>query len=188
GLCLILFLLSLPALVIPFVTFTSNASPLGAAEKLTVHFMRFLGIIPLLGLSFFAGVLVVIWKLRQLLGPPGRWELWAMLAAVIVATIPHAIVMGCLTTEISRDRSWPSGDLMQIISGWAILLFGFGIPLLGMALAWQRYRRQQAAQALEILAMTPFLANAAMCLVGFHDDPELGYWLTLWIALLWMIE
>jgi hypothetical protein len=180
---LLFFVLSLPALAIPFLNFTYGTSPLEAAEEFSFDFSRWLGELPLLGLSFFIGLVVVIWKLRQLLGPPRRWELWVMLATVLIMALPHGAVLVLLLKEMFRYGNWPSGIL-----NWSILILGAGIPIVAMLVAWRLRTRQRFARALEVLAMWPFLANGYMCLLGFHEDRQVGYWLTLWIAVLWIIE
>jgi len=179
---LIFLLLWLPALAIPFLDFTHGVTPLAAAGEIAN------GAIPLLGISFFIAFPIIIWKFRRWLAPPARWERRITLALVFVCAAPHVMEMALIARDIIHDPHWPTGGWVRVLMEWSILICGFGIPLLGLLLALSLHRRGESARALEILMMSPFVANAAMCLFAFYDDPETGYWLTIWIVMVGLGE
>jgi hypothetical protein len=65
----------------------------------------------------------------------------------------------------------------QNLSAFALLGGGFGSLGLGV---WQAIRwRHSPRLAIDMLLSAAWLSNAVVCLIGFQEDPNLGYWLTL---------
>jgi hypothetical protein len=69
--------------------------------------------------------------------------------------------------------------------------FALTIPLASVALliAWRLHRRGNIDRAILIVLTIPFLTTATSCLLGFrNDDWQFGYWLSMYVAVLWLAE
>ena len=176
---IILFVLALPAVVTPFVSFTWRTSPLEVVSdtpSLTGSNWPLFGV----GLSFFAAFPILLWKSRRLLWatPPARWERRVLAVVAVVVTVPAFAVIATMLWELPqavREGNFRSDGIGTF--GVALVTFAGGLILAAM-----RWRRRNLLAGLETLLLVGFLANAAMCLFAFHDDPEFGYWLTVPVA------
>jgi hypothetical protein len=172
--------LALPGLVVPFVDFTYGTSPIEVVIDPPGGSFTGDWMIYLLACSFFAAIPIVAWQVRQLAwrATPRRGERVMLTVAALIATAPAVGVVGMMIKQCADEirTSTPPG-----VDGQAILMITTGLaPLaIGFALAAWRWRRAMQIAAAESLLVTGYLANAAMCLLGFHDDPELGYWLAI---------
>ena len=167
-----------PALVVPFVSFTWGTSPLSAVEELP-SVAKSEWIFILLGGGFFVGFPLFAWRLRNLLpGVPRRWErLVGWFIAFFSVLIPTAMLLDLTLSTGPADL-----DRIELgmLSG-AMVILGLGI--------WHSVRaRTDPRTALNALLSSAYLANAWVCLIGFHDKPETGYWLTVPVASLLLLE
>jgi hypothetical protein len=167
--------LALPGLVAPFVVFTLGTSPLDCVKDWDGFGQpMFL----LLGSSFFAAFPIVAWQVRQFAraAAPTPWERAALTIVAVIALAPATAVVSMMVYEFAKQL-FPDAELRwdEIL----MLLAGLAPLVTGVALSIARRRRGQAMAAIETLLVTGYLANAAICLLGFHSDPELGYWLTV---------
>jgi hypothetical protein len=96
----------------------------------------------------------------------------------LIITVPTLIVVGWLLREVPRlvrDRSLDGESLLMICVSLGTLTTALFVT------GW-RWRRRGWMAASETLLVTGYTTNAAMCLLSFHDDPQLGYWLTVPVA------
>jgi hypothetical protein len=166
------------ALVVPFVPFTFDTAPLTALLQI----MNISGsewIYVLLGSAFFMAIPLFAWRLRVMLQraphpPAERIAGWTI--ACVCMLIP--IAMLTLFTQIARSEGFNLLAVVMIGGGMGILTLG----------VWQAIRfRGEASTGVDVLLSAAYLANAWVCLIGFYDNREIGYWLTLPVAalLLW---
>ncbi|MEA2735784.1 MAG: hypothetical protein QOE14_2235 [Humisphaera sp.] len=177
--------LALPALVVPFVPFTYGTSPLDVVSDLPDDLNVFsisgdYGLF-LIGWSFFAAFPITAWKVRQLVRatPPGVWERGVLGTLAVLLTIPATIVIVSMVRSVVDEALAPQPsrpglqEIVMIATGMAPLAAGIGLTL------WRWLRRRTSVAAIETLLVTGYLTNAAICLLGFFDNPQLGYWLTI---------
>jgi hypothetical protein len=169
--------LGLPALAAPFVTFTFNTSPLECVRSWPRDFED--ATLFLIGCSFFAAFPIVGWQVRRLAWrtPPGPGERAALGLVALIATLPAALVVARMLMELGNHLN---GSIEIHIGETFLMLASTVAPFAaGVALAVVRARRGRWLAAWETLLVAGFLSNAALCLLSFHSDPELGYWLTV---------
>jgi hypothetical protein len=168
-----LFVLSLPALVTPFVSFTWGTSPVDVVEG------GWDGEWPLylMALTIFAGLPIVLWKARRLAWamPPARWETRVLAVAAVIVTLPAVVIVGRMlwdTGEMMAERNL-GGDELLMLSLAVVALAG------GLFLSAWRWRRRGLLFGLETCLVVGYVTVAVMCLLAFHEWPETGYWLTV---------
>jgi len=66
-----------------------------------------------------------------------------------------------------------------------IVLVSLGSLLVSALLALSLKRRGQPAAAIDVLMMSPFIANGIICLMAFVSERGIGWWLTLIVEVLW---
>ena len=170
---LALFVLSLPALVTPFANFTWGTSPFDVLEDGWDSGWP----LYLMALTFFAGFPIVLWKARRLAWatPPARWETRALAVAALLVTVPAVVVVGQMlwdTRQLIGER-YMQGNEFCMLSLAIVTLAG------GLFLAAWRWRRRGLLFGLETCLVAGYVTVAAMCLLAFHESPEIGYWLTV---------
>jgi len=168
--------LALPGLVAPFVVFTFNTSPLDCLRDWDGFGQPTFF---LLGCSFFAAFPIVAWQIRQLAraAAPTPWERVTLAIVALTTLVPVTVIVTIMLYGFARHLLLLEADLR-----WdeVLILFTGLAPLItGVALSIARRRRGRITAAIETLLVTGYLTNAAMCLLAFHADPELGYWLTV---------
>jgi 4-amino-4-deoxy-L-arabinose transferase-like glycosyltransferase len=185
----VFLLLMLPALVAPFVSFTYDVSPVEAASYLPEYPPRILSLegewtIVLLGYSFFIAFPILVWKMLRLFAPMARrWELRVARIASLLGAAPIVLVV----TAMVIDRF---GNTSLDVSVLAIPLAALAAG--GVLVVWTQ-RCRDPSDAIKVMLVTPYLANAALCLYAFHESsshetPQLGYWLTALAAAIFTIE
>jgi hypothetical protein len=136
----------------------------------------------LLGCGFFTAFPLVGWKARVLANPSAPKLLEQAIAlpvALLCLAIP-AFMLGRLCWDSAPQFDWEN------LLAFALLGGGFGTLGLGV---WQAIRwRNSPRIAIDILLSAGWLSNAVVCLIGFHDDPNLGYWLTVLPASVLLLE
>jgi hypothetical protein len=178
----------LPALIAPFVAFTFHTSPYDAAREIFSSGTLFGSEFPLecLGLSFFIIYPLLAWRLRRMLWRRARgMELGIALAGALVAIAPACIVAGYILFEVVR--SIIAHDSKIVPMEW-LSLFGLVGILAGGGTMAIRIRRRDGAVAIDALLIGAYLANAAFCLLAFHDDADVGDWLTLSAAAILAVQ
>ena len=176
----LVFALCLPALAVPFVHFTYDTSPLQAVQTLwptaPIRFDDDLMLL-LIACAFFISFPLAGWMLRRLLcpTPPGKIERIGGWVISLLCVTLVAAMLAMVAKNAAPDLVWPPHRDDAMIG--SMLLGGFGIAALGV---WGAIReRGDIRRAIETLMISVYLANAWVCLIGFHEDPDLGYWLTL---------
>jgi hypothetical protein len=166
--------LGLPGLAAPFVGFTFGTSPLDCVRSWPDDVDD--SIFFLLGSAFFTAFPIVAWQIRRLAlaAAPRRWERATLATMAVITLLPPTLIV--LQMLVQLARSWEAAVLWD---AGPTLLSGIAPLAAGVALWIVRRRRGRAIAAMETLLVTGYLANAAMCLLAFHTDPELGYWLTV---------
>jgi hypothetical protein len=172
-----LFLLALPALVTPFVSFTYNTSPLEVVDD-PPRWGSGEWILYLVALPYFFAFPILLWKARRLVFAitPGRGEQRAVLLSAIGLMIPTLIVLGEMVSDLPQLIREGKFDSALMLSVAFITLFA------GFAAAAWRCRCGDWLGGIEVLLIIGYLSNAGMTLLAFHDRPELGYWLTVPVA------
>jgi hypothetical protein len=174
-----LFVLTLPALMTPFVPFTYGTSPLDAVAHVPA-FGDSDWTLYLIAIIYFAAFPILLWKSRLLLfsSTPRRWERRMLTVTAVIVTAPPLIVIGLMLSdvpELIRDGNFGGDEMLMLSIALGSLFIGFG----GAARRWWR---RDGLGGFENLLITGYLTNAAMCLLAFHDNPEMGYWLTAPVA------
>ena len=184
---LALSLLAVAACFVPF-TSESRVSPwelaCDAGHFLSLSRTPAFDVTILLGLSFLMAFPVVLWKVRLLFfRRPRRWQRLTALVVTVLGSLPLTAFFAIWARVIIRDIR--NSDLVLL----AVIFFvGIGIPLTALVLAAKLKKRRQPDAAIEVLLMSPFLANGAMCLIGFGPHREIGWWLTLLVEFLWLAQ
>jgi hypothetical protein len=172
----VFLLVSLPLAVAPFVSFTWSISPIYAVQEAFRMFRSgpsgdviFLG---LLAAIFFLGIPIVLWQLRLLIWPrttmPERVLAYALGA---LAGLMSCVFVGRWLIE--AIRYWPSAyDWLTVLSSPFVLIAG------GVLLWFARRSHPPASTMPTICLHAPYLANAVLCLLGFWDRRDPGWWLT----------
>jgi hypothetical protein len=131
----------------------------------------------LLAGPFFLTLPIFVWKLRLAIAQGCRlWErvaIWALgtMAALATCVFPvRGIVL----------MSW--NDLPIYVT--PLVVMGLGI----VALAWMRHVRARAESVATLTMYVPFLANGVLCLWGFCDHPDIGWYVTLGVCGIMLIE
>jgi len=174
----ILFVLALPALVTPFVAFTYGTSPLDVISEERSFFSEW----PLYmcAITFFAAFPIVLWKGWRLLvpTPPAPWTMRAMAAVSLIVNVPAIVIAASMvaqTPESIRDDTFQRDEA-------AMLAFVLATLLGSAFLAAWRWRRRGLLAGVNTFFVGGYLTVMAICLLAFHEDPELGYWLTVPVA------
>jgi len=175
----VLLSLLFPAAVVPFVSFTYDISPLSALYEIGQRISDLrdsLLVIALISAPFFAGIVIVFWQLRALIRQPFSkperiFAFWTAGASTL------------LTLGFCGYGMWQMLHNGFDSEGVTFECIGLGVLLAGAVLLWISRRMGAGIDELASLAMNPaYLANAIICLVGFKDNPQAGWWLTLWCA------
>ena len=185
----VLLALSLPALAAPFMDFYWGISPLDAIEESFTDSSVDEIPLALMGFGFFTAFPAIAWRMHVLLGEPGRRARRAYLALALLAWTATVWLNVLWCREVIR-RVHQDGDAL-----WATLgngypfLVGIPVAIAGLLVAWRLTVRGNANRAFAVALTTPYLANSAICLVGFADSiPSLGYLFTLLVAVIWTVE
>ena len=162
----------LPMLVIPFVHFTCDASPVGivmewASIRGWGKFDKLATVILAGGLV--AGVPIYLWRLRLLWRRPiGQIERTA--AYVIAAGVAAAyLLVVCLCIH--------EGDLDGL--AWTTIGVSAAFLAAGTWVLWFRRSARGTVEHAIATMLVPYIANATFCVIAFYDEPQLGWYLTL---------
>jgi hypothetical protein len=145
-------------------------------------------VVVLIALSFMTAIPAALWKVLQLLPRgPGKWDCRVALAVAIVCALPLGATLALVAHERLEDLR---DGVMQDHNVWisAMLLLALVIQMVGVLLAVRLWRAKQRAVAVDVLMMSPFLGNAAICVIAFSDEQYLGWWLTLFVGIAWLAE
>lgn len=172
---MLLLLGALPLVVVPFVSFCWEISPLFVVRE---FFVRVLAhnysldlILGLVAAPFFLGLVIPLWEFRRLM--PLRVQYWEKAVIVMISGISALMTVG-ISVHMANDavRHGISNDALLIFTGAAILM-------VGCAMHWRlRYTNHRDLSPTTFLLVS-YLANAFMCLCIFRDPASIGWWLTL---------
>ena len=181
----LMLVLSLPSLVVPFLDFYWHVSPLDAVVEPFVNDWVEVPL-ALLGFGFFVAFPIIAWRTHLLWREPRRRARRAYLASALLAWAGTVALNALWYREMIRrvrEEGWAlPGD------AYPFLLAG-PVAVIGLLIAWRLHARGSANRALTVALTTPYLANAAICLLGFADgDPTIGYVLALFVSLVWALE
>ena len=182
----ILFTLSIPSLIVPFLAYYWDISPLQAVLELFSDDSIDTLPLALLGFGFFTAFLIVAWRAHLLIREPGRRARGAYLAAALLAwagTVALNVLWCRDFIQRMREDGWEfPGDAYPF-------LLAAPVAVIGLLVAWRLHARGDANRAFTVVLTTPYLANATICLLGFADsDPTIGYVLTLFVSVVWTAE
>jgi hypothetical protein len=172
----VFFVLALPALLTPFVSFTYGTSPLDVLRELPSYDSEWT--LYFIGATFFAAFPIVLWKARRFAWPappPGRRQTRALAGVALIVTAPAIIVVARMLREVPQMMRGGNfrGEEIIMLSLALITLVG------GTVLSGWRWRRRGLLAGAETLLVVGYVTITAMCLYAFHDGPQLGYWLTV---------
>jgi hypothetical protein len=167
---------SLPLVVVPFVNFTWSVSPADVVRGVltsgaSVDQDVLLG---LLAAPFFLGIPIFLWQARLLVSPAAATSTEQRVARWLAAT-SGGMTLGFFAYGVFRmirDGN-PGPDFAITVPGPLVIAAGTAL------LWWVRRAGLPARLAVTTALHTAYLANAVVCLVGFADDPRIGWWLTL---------
>jgi hypothetical protein len=175
----IALLFVLPAAVTPFVPFVHSTSPLRVMAEVSARLFTWdLSLEHMLGLlaaPLFLGLPLILWHLRLLIASDStrgeRIILWSLSILSATASLMFlAIGMLQFIAIGGADR-----EPMAYASAVSIIALGALMLMNPLARRLQLSREGRATLALSVA----YLANAAMPLIVFARDYELGAWLTL---------
>jgi hypothetical protein len=185
----IMLVASLPSVIVPFAPFVYDVSPLSAAQHMFDGSEFDAIALSLLGLAFFAALPAFAWRAmlvrRLAMGRRAR-------GAILLIAVPFWIAMlwvnllwcRSMIEDVRNDLDLP----LALSNVWP---FALTIPLacLALLIAWRLHRKGDTNRAILIVLTIPFLATATSCLLGFrNDDWQFGYWLSMYVAVLWLAE
>jgi len=167
--------LSLPAAVVPFVPFCWSISPLKAVQEVgSLHWNDLM--IPFLAITFFLGLPIVAAQAFRLLGislnRSWRWATW--LGFSVASATTTAISLPLINSEL---REHVDGSLIGASVGLAALTLI--ATALVLARRWSRHPAAPTGLPASLVLAFPYTGNALICLVGFFDDRQIGWWLTV---------
>src|SRR5688500_7955130 len=158
GMRVALFILSLPALVTPFLSFTWGTSPLDVIEDVPGWNSEWP--LYLLALTFFASFPILLWKARRLAWatPPGRWETRALAVVALIVTVPAVMVVGRMLWEVRQTMRAGNmrGDETVMLSLAVVVLAG------GLILSAWRWRRRGLLFGIETSLVVGYVTVAGM--------------------------
>jgi len=172
GVAILAALLSLPALVVPFVSFTWNTSPL---DTIIAVFSGDEGwVFVLLGAPFFLGIPIVV---AQITGVASFniTRAWRTVGFALAAfsTALSLTFDGMMALEMFEGGG--SGEF----SGYLVLILVPVILAIGAIWLWRTRQTAGATTRMTVALAAVYLANASYCLITFSDDRDLGWWLAL---------
>jgi uncharacterized membrane protein len=170
--------LSLPLFVVPFVPFACKASPMGAVIEGAEHgpsIDRESFLLVMIAMPLVLGAVVGLWQARMLWRTSATERLAAQVVGLVMA--------GCAVLSLAI-LSGTSGSLER--KEWLILIASF-VVLLASAAIWVRLWRRRRRGNPDDLAVAALLAGyvpaATLALLMFWDDREMGWYLTLYCAI-----
>jgi hypothetical protein len=169
----------LPALVVPFVNFACDVTPVEAAVLVPAEWLkgepvgRESAVLWLASLPFFLAFPVVYWALRPRAAAV-RLALTVLGAAGATAVCGVVVLLAPSTTN-----AYEVGLLA--LAGGILLLAAAAFVRLAVA-------RADADARVTLALCGPYAANAAFCLVLWPDDAQLGWFLTLAPAAAALVE
>ena len=173
-----LFVLALPALVTPFVRFTFGTSPLDVIADHPSHFSE----LPLYlcAVTFFAAFPIMLRKGWRLFfpAPPARWTMPAIAVVSLIVNVPAIVIASLMVAQtpgMIRDDTFQRDEAGMLALILATLVGG-------SVLALWRWRRRSLIAGVDSFLVVGYLTVMAICLLAFHDDPEVGYWLSVPVA------
>jgi hypothetical protein len=172
ALAILAALLSLPALVVPFVSFAWSDSPLDTV--VWVFGGGWGWEFALLGAPFFLGFPIVAAQIARVasLNIPRGWRAVGFALAACSAALSLTFV-GRWALEIARQRD--SADLIAWMSMFLVPAF----LATGAFWVWRTRQTASATARHHLTLATAYLANASMCLVVFRAHSDFGWWLAL---------
>ena len=182
----LLLALSIPSVVVPFLEFYWDVSPLDAVAEPFLSDWSDVLPIALLGFGFFTAFPIVAWRAHHLLRELQRRARRAYLAAALLAW----------AETVALNALWYREVFQRVRAGeWAFpqdaypFLLAAPVAVAGLLIAWRLHARGDTNRASTVVLTTPYLANAAICLLGFADgDPTIGYLLALFVSVVWTLE
>jgi uncharacterized membrane protein len=170
--------LSLPLLVVPFVPFACNATPMAAVVEGAKHgpaIDRESFLLMLIAMPLVLGTLLGIWEARTL------WRTSS--GERIVAHVVGLMMVGCAILCMGNMVTGANGlELKE----W-LTLGGTFVVLLGSAVVWARVWRRRRLENRDDPALASLLGGylpaATLALLMFWDDREIGWYLTLYCAI-----
>lgn len=169
-------ILTLPALVVPFVPFVFGTSPLDTAiEKVSSGSSWWAGrIFLLLGAPFFLGLPLVVTQIARLvsLSASRMWRIIGFALAAISAALSLTFVGTGAVEMLQHDGPFRWQERIVVLLAPAILVSGG-------AWLWRARHATGAMTQIFVALTTAYLANASLCLFGFIDDGDLGWRLAL---------
>jgi len=162
----VLALAGVPAIWLHFAWSTSPASALFDRGLWTLAW-------PLL-LAVPIAAALVRWAVSKRLSTGERWGGRLLAAAAIGVT-------GWFYLGTSFDGEWPSRASEWLLLEWLSFLAPLVILIGGAALTARALRTRRAPEGLDSIVMmeVAYLANAALCLLAFADQLEIGGYLVL---------
>lgn len=178
--------LSLPGLAAIFLPFTWDVSPWDAVLEVPDAIEDFAfgrrsdGILTLLGVPFLLALPSILLQLRMLWARPLSMAesiiVWCLAALSSICTVGFLMILGI---EMLKHANME--PVLPLAGSAAVLILG------GAALLLRRRHLTQARRGLFALEVA-YLANAALCLIGFRDNPDPGYWVTLGVSAVWVLS
>jgi hypothetical protein len=168
---------ALPGSVSPFLSFTSDTSAwtvMGVFFRDLIFHERSVDTeFVLIAAPFFLVLPISLRQFRLLIGGPARR--WENITAICLAGVSAVSTLWFLwlgfREVLSQSQNW--GELSVCASGAGTLAAGSLLAL------WLWRKRNAADAAASVALHTAYLANSAMCLIGFCPSYDAGAWLAL---------
>lgn len=181
--------LALPILVVPFLDLACDVSPFNAATAGIHDDIRDPDTLLLVALGWgFFGWIAFAWQGLITARPePGRHALKAALVAMPIAWAPFFLT-AVLWLRSIVERLPAAATAREVVRDSIPFFIATTAACAGLLLAWRLLALGDRPAALFAALSSAFLANAALCLGMFHDEAEIGYFVTGYLFLLWTVE
>jgi hypothetical protein len=175
-------LCAVPAALAAWPAFASTTSPAQTVHEIGASLLQGSSVsagdlaIFLLGLSFFTGTTLLLWKARLLAADrPRAWECWLICACGIAGALCTVAALAIDATGSSDlffpPNLWDSGK--DFFPDAACIAPAAGV------LVWMAWKRRSPVVIVSAILSTAFIFNGVTCLRRFSDDADVGWTVTL---------
>jgi hypothetical protein len=171
---MVVLMLALPAAASGWLPFAEGVSPWMVVTEVWQHGLGKPGFVDMtmllqMAVPFFVGVVLVGWSGRLAIRAPAT--VWERAGLWVVGWGSLAVTAVMISRILWQEGAGP--DAWQAMLGGVAAVFGLGV----MGLLWWRLHHLDAPTS--VLLGTAYLANACVCLLGFRERAEIGWWVTV---------
>ena len=177
-------LATLPAIVALFVPFVHTVSPYEVMDETWRRWPAVLNQepIPAAAAGFFVILAIAAWQIRLIISPETtRLERIIALFVSLLSLGVTSWPVGWTIAQVIEEGG--SGEWGMIFVVWSAALVPLGAGACAMRLVWKSRSCPHAAALIALIAA--YVCHVGFCMAVFYGfDPALGWWLTLFAALL----